>query len=962
VLTDTVYWLILGMPLVFFFYRIVMGMGLSATAVIMLKQSVNGIFNALVAVLCMSLVEHLFPKINPSGGFIIPFSRILFVTAVAFVFFPALIITIVFSRLQMRDVQENVQSMLTSMTGSAQASLRYWLDDDIRFVRDLGSWYPEYKDGMAMIGDVSERHFYALGVFHFSDDTGGPQELFSYGETPSLVYGTTRASFEEEESNGRGALVRVLEETETGLSSRIVILDPLYSESGLMGFSYGAVSGARIDSLLDGVTRSWTADAALVGADNRIIAQTGGAKTAVRSYLTGDYGVVYDVIGGIRLWTPSAEDNRSIMTRWNSAFYIREEVIHEETGLRILTAGGVAPYQERLHQWSLYILVTILIVVVVAVAIAERLSKRLLQPLDSLAEITKDLPRRVETEETVQWPNTRILEVAALVDHFRSMARSLTGTFAAIKEAMLKADTANRAKSDFLANMSHEFRTPMNSIIGLSNLLMERDFDDEAEEYLGYIRDSAHSLLDLINAVLDFSRIEAGQIELRHEPFSVRDLVRTVAGPLGVQARIKNLTLDWHVDEDAPDAVAGDPGKLMEMLNNLLGNAVNYTEEGNVNLTVHAFDHQEGRAVFTFRVQDTGPGIAPDRLEEIFEKFTRVSDGGDSAPKGTGLGLAIVKKLAEKMGGAVTVESEPGSGSSFTLTIPLGLTQSQLGENAATSVDNLGADHAPVEGLSILVAEDQTVNRVVVQEFLKKDDHRVVFAANGYEALQAVASQSFDLVLMDVQMPGMDGVEAIRRIRAHDGSEYDPLIPIIAVTAHAFADEQARIMDAGASGYVTKPINFDTLRKAMSESVQPSVFTREQRKELPDAAPREDSSIAHDVGASLSVWNRTAMMERMMGDESIAREILETFLEDVARFCDPFDVALDAGDLRGLERLAHSTKGAAGTLCADELQALAARVEALARTGDPAAIGQLRESWHAALERLVTALRQDNNM
>ncbi|MDA3949746.1 MAG: response regulator [Spirochaeta sp.] len=831
VLTDTVYWLVLGMPLVFLFYRVVMSLGLSATALIMLKQSINGIFNTLVAVLLISLVEYLGPRVETP----IPLSRLLFIAAVAFVFFPALIITVVFSRLQVRNVQEDVQTMLSSMSGSAQVTLQNWLDEDVQIVRSVGRGYPEYTDSETIgdtrvFGDTVAQRFYALGVRGFSDDAGTADELFTYGKQPDVVSRISRASFVGSGPTGNegGFVLRVLDDTKTETSSQIIILDPLFDESGLIGFSYGAVSGARIDALLEAVTQSWTIDAALVAPDNTVIAETGGAATAIRAYLSGEGGNVSAVTEDIQLWTPSAEVNRSRMTRWSSSVYIQEKVLHAETGVRIVFAGNVAPYEDRLHRWSLYILTTILTVVVIAVVVAERLSKRLLRPVNGLTRITEDLPRRVETGETVRWPHTRIFEIDVLVHNFREMARSLRGEFVEIQtanreleEARHKADTANRAKSEFLANMSHEFRTPMNSIIGLSNVLSEADLNGKEAEYVGYIGDSARSLLDLINSVLDFSRIEAGKIELHPEPFSVRDLVRSVAGPLGVQAAGKNLSLEWRIDDDTPDMAVGDRAKLTEMLNNLLGNAINYTETGRIELTVHTVEKGEDEAVFAFRIQDTGLGIAPDRLEDIFEKFSRVNDGGESTPKGTGLGLAIVKKLAEKMGGSIAVESEIGSGSTFTLTIPFKL---QRSPPAAEGGEHGGGDEreiVPVTGLSILVAEDQKVNQLVIREFLNKDDHQIVFAADGHEALHALEAAErnpFDLVLMDVKMPEMGGVEAIGRIRNHDGSQYDPAIPIIALTAYAMADDRKTILDAGADDYVTKPIDLKALRKAIYDT------------------------------------------------------------------------------------------------------------------------------------------------
>jgi len=837
VLIDTVYWLIAGMPLVFLFYRVVMGLGLSATALIMLKQAINGVFNVLSAVILFGIADRFIPNAADAEDYAIPFSRLLFVSAVAFVFFPALIITVVFSRLEIRNVEEDVQAMLAGIGASTEATLRSWLGEEIRIVRDINRRYHELAmgstdrrvDGPTMPGIVGApalERFDALGVRRFEDDS--ITTLFRYGTVPESWLVTDPAVFERDDagSGERGVVYRVFNDAASETSSRVLFLIPAYHGSDLVGYAYGAISGAQIDAILDTATGAWPADATLLGAGDTVIGATGGSRDAVRAYLAESHGIVRPVTEEIRLWIPPAEQNRSYMTRWSSSVYLQERTVHEGLDLRIIVTGNVTPYETRLHQWSLAILSTILIVVVVAVATAETLSRRLLIPVNRLTDITRDLPQRIETGESISWPGARIREIVVLISRFRAMEQSLASKFLEItrtnnelEAAKRAADAANQAKSEFLASMSHEFRTPMNSIVGLTQLLEDHDLAAETAVYVGYIRDSAHSLMHLIDSLLDFARIEAGTIEIRREPFRLRNLISTVIGPLSVQARTKNLSLDHRIGDDTPDIVIGDPGRLSEMLTNLVANAIKYTDEGSVRVVVHTVQRDEDGVVLSFSVDDTGPGIPPERIEEIFHKFTRVTDGNADAPHGTGLGLAIVRQLAERMDGSVTVRSTVGSGSTFTLTLPLGLQRTGAEEDAVGIEKHDDSPRGPVTGLSILVAEDQEINRTVVQAFLQKDDHEIVFAGNGHDALAALEERRFDLILMDVQMPEMDGMEAIRRIRAHDGSRFNPAIPIVALTAYAMADDKTRILETGANDYVTKPINFEILRRVIRETV-----------------------------------------------------------------------------------------------------------------------------------------------
>lgn len=703
ILTDTLYWLVLGMPLVFFFYYLVMDMDLSSALLIMLKQSTNGIFNALLAVLIIYLAEHLFPGLSTKRGELtIPLSKTLFIAAVAFVFFPSLIITVVFSRLQVHSVQEDVQTMLTSMSGSSQITLHNWFKEDVNTIRSIGDMSAGYTDRVTS-KDKSwlssalqiNLHFVSWGVFEFGSDGNGVP-LFTGGtKVPEAVSALGKSDLDDTESGkdrskgitlnssgpmGRELLLYVQKNPSARSSPLLVIITPIIKESEIEGYSYGAISGRRIDSLLEAATGSWSINAALADADNHIISHTGAITGALTDYFDKDENSISWINREVALWTPKAEANRSIMTRWNSSVFIQEKRVEAGMGLRLIFTADVGPYESRLHRSSLFILLSILIVVTAAVFIAAAVSTRALKPLNRLSLITRDLPERVENSETVQWPQTRIFEVNELIQNFELMTRSLSEKFVELSEtnvelsqAKLMADSSNRAKSEFLAHMSHEFRTPMNSIIGLTDLLIDSDHDEKTKQHLKYIQDSAYSLLGLINSVLDFSKMEAGSLELHEEPFSLRELIQSVMGLLRVQSDKKSLSLEWVAEDNVPDTLMGDRGKLIEILNNLIGNSIKYTKEGWIRLDISAPDKTDDFVRLNFKVTDTGKGIPKERLEEAFESFSRIESATAPSSGGTGLGLAIVKKLTEMMGGTVSAESTPGKGSTFEVTLPFDL-------------------------------------------------------------------------------------------------------------------------------------------------------------------------------------------------------------------------------------------------------------------------------------------------
>jgi two-component system, sensor histidine kinase len=406
-----------------------------------------------------------------------------------------------------------------------------------------------------------------------------------------------------------------------------------------------------------------------------------------------------------------------------------------------------------------------------------------------------------------------------------------------LRSANVRLEQASKMKSEFLANMSHELRTPMNAIIGFSGLLMDSIEDEDLHEYVLTIKRSASALMVLINDILDLAKVEAGKLDLDFKPFMPALLLKTVVAMFHSQAKDKGLSITFEIDSLVPEGVIGDDHRLQQMLVNLIGNSMKFTSEGEVVVRLEC-NERVGEKALCFSIRDTGIGIPLERQKAIFEKFTQADGSTTRQYGGTGLGLSITCQLAELMGGAIDLESEPGEGSTFSFEIalkecsdselmelkkenPEQQTDSQVGEKAVGSKDKIkessrSTDDTPECHMNVLVVEDNPVNQRLASLLVSKEGCSVAVAGDGLQALDSLKEEKYDLILMDVQMPKMDGLSATRRIREIESSEErkeykslsekDNPITIIGLTAHARKEDEQQCYDAGMDKFLTKPI------------------------------------------------------------------------------------------------------------------------------------------------------------
>lgn len=529
------------------------------------------------------------------------------------------------------------------------------------------------------------------------------------------------------------------------------------------------------------------------------------------------------------------------------------------------------------------------------------------------------------------------------------LGRELMAANRSAEEASAAALEANMAKSMFLANMSHEIRTPISGILGMAEMMVTTGLTEEQREHMDMIRDAAGGLLRIINDILDISKIEAGKMELKPVDYEFRSELDTIVRSFGPQAELNNLVFRYSVSEGVPVMVNGDADRLGQVLWNLIGNAMKFTERGLVELTVEVSKREADRTCLLFKVMDTGVGIEEGKLNSIFDSFTQADSSLRKKHQGTGLGLTISRQLVNMMGGEIGVESKVGMGTTFHFTAWVGVAEEQkpvVKKQEKTTPETLH--------LNILLAEDNPLNRKYLTHFLSMFGHTIVQAQNGLEVLRVLAAKGreIDLVLMDVQMPEMSGIEATRAIRESSGKKYDRTIPIIALTAYAMKGDRERMLEAGMDDYVSKPVDMQALSAAIVRCM-----TQSPSKKRRPLSPSSISAPTPPKPVEVEL-DMDGLMARFEGNTELLKDILDLFILEADDKLKNLEKSATAQDAKRMGIALHSITNIASHVLAMDIVTQSRKLEKKCYLGEVDEVVEELEELKPRFVSLVASVKK----
>ena len=929
-----IYWITLGMPLALLAYKLFIGMSLQATLVIMLKQSLNGILNASIASFILFSMKKHHPGQNSIGSEKDSYSLRMHLTQPIFVctILTVFILLSIFSKAKFNNLEQRAVRNLSHRADMVKNTLSVWQKDHLQKMKYLqkvfSSSYRLASPSMpAAIGMIRKLDPGLLSLCILKPDGSRMFCSHSREENRHHTRDIHKKWVMQIKSLSPGkALFTTIPPDKNYKGQPAVLLGKALKKNGKLR---GCITGTLKLDTLSRILVGKLPGEILTFLDNsgRIIFSSDKKRISGQQFSRSGNLLVHRI--SQRIFRISKKSISNPMQRWRKSRYVTE-ILNADLRWKVIDSISAEPYQIRLYFFYNIFFSISAALITLSVIIGDLMARKATRPLTILNKLSSQIPATIEKTGSIEWPESAISEVQSLTMSFKKVENILKMRFGehiqmekALRDAKEQAEQSSNFKSEFLANMSHEIRTPITGIMGLTEMMLSGSDETRTHENIQSVYNSAEILLTLINDILDLSKIEAGKLEIVAELFQPGALLHTIVTPFLSKAEEKGIDFQIETAENLPNCLKGDSVRVRQILNNLLSNAFKFTEEGYVRLSTEVRKDAPPKKVrLQFRIEDSGIGIKPEELDRIFQEFTQADNSIAKKFGGTGLGLTITRRLVSMMSGSLNVKSEPGRGTKFTVVLDF--------DTAAAGECSMKENriHNPEKyfGMQVILAEDNPVNRVFLGNFLAMAGFQTTCADNGLKVLDLLRNSNnhYDIILMDIQMPELDGISTTEIIRSGKEKNIDPGIPIIALTAYAMKGDREKILKAGLDDYIMKPVSKDVLLNTIGKTLE-AKNNKSSDNGLKGEPPKksEPSFRPETIFSEYSDNPDAADMVREL--YTVYLEHSETLRKDLAE-------SLEKRNMEGARKAAHKLVNSTGVIQARHALTLCRSIEEKIRT------------------------------